>query len=114
MGVVSIGVVPMGVLSLGAVGMGVINICVVGMGIVVAGVNVMGIWNAGASSSHQHPHAASGTHTPNLYAYPSKQEALIKAKQLGCNGVHAMGSLWMPCATHPELEPPPAAQSRRP
>ena len=114
MGVVSIGVVPMGVLSLGAVGMGVINICVVGMGIVVAGVNVMGIWNAGASSPHQHHQAATRTHSPNLYAYPSKQEALIKAKQLGCNGVHAMGSLWMPCATHPELEPPPAAQSRRP
>jgi hypothetical protein len=84
------------------------------MGIVVAGVNVMGIWNAGASSPHQHHQAATGTHTPNLYAYPSKQEALIKAKQLGCNGVHAMGSLWMPCATHPELEPPPAAQSQRP
>jgi len=108
-GIISIGIVPMGVVSIG-----VINICVVGMGIVVAGVNVMGVWNAGASSPHQHHQAATGTHTPNLYAYPSKQEALIKAKQLGCNGVHAMGSRWMPCATHPELEPPPAAQSRRP
>ena len=110
MGVVSIGVVPMGVLSIGAVGMGVINACVVGMGILVAGVNVMGVWWAGVdgmgpkrlgtSSAIQHHH-----HSPqsqNLYAYPSKQAALHKAEELGCNGVHAMGSLWMPCEHHPK------------
>jgi hypothetical protein len=27
--------------------------------------------------------------------------ALQKAKALGCHGVHAMGSLWMPCEQHP-------------
>jgi hypothetical protein len=83
MGVVSIGVVPMGVLSLGVVGMGVVNACVVGMGVLVAGVHAMGIW--------QLP----------LLAYPSQQEALEKAKELGCIGAHAMGSRWMPCAEHP-------------
>ena len=110
MGVVSIGVVPMGVLSIGAVGMGVINACVVGMGILVAGVNVMGVWWAGmdgmgpkrlgggnAIHAHQH-HTREGQ---NLYAYPSKQVALQKAAELGCQGVHAMGSLWMPCEQHP-------------
>jgi hypothetical protein len=24
-----------------------------------------------------------------------------KARELGCTGVHAMGTLWMPCAEHP-------------
>jgi hypothetical protein len=109
MGVVSIGVVPMGVLSIGAVGMGVINACVVGMGILVAGVNVMGVWWAGvegmgpkrlgASSAIQDHHHS--PHGQNLYAYPSKQVALQKAAELGCQGVHAMGSLWMPCEQHP-------------
>jgi hypothetical protein len=102
MGVVSIGVVPMGVLSIGAVGMGVINACVVGMGILVAGVNVMGLWQLGAGTTAQHRH-----HDPtaragqNLYAYPSKALAQHKARELGCSGVHAMGTLWMPCAEHP-------------
>lgn len=110
MGVVSIGVVPMGVLSIGAVGMGLINACVVGMGILVAGVNVMGVWwvgidgmgpkrLGGSSAIHSHHHTPQ---SQNLYAYPSKQVALNKAKELGCNGVHAMGSLWMPCGHHPE------------
>jgi hypothetical protein len=43
-------------------------------------------------------------HSPqsqNLYAYPSKQLALEKAKKLGCQGVHPMGSLWMSCEKHP-------------
>ncbi|NDC15206.1 MAG: hypothetical protein EBZ76_08540, partial [Synechococcaceae bacterium WB9_2_170] len=33
--------------------------------------------------------------------YPSKQVALDKAKELGCQGVHPMGTWWMPCAEHP-------------
>jgi hypothetical protein len=111
MGVVSIGVVPMGVISIGAVGMGVINACVVGMGILVAGVNVMGVWWIGmdgmgpkrlGSSSAIHSHHHHSPQTRNLYAYPSKQVALQKAEELGCKGVHAMGSLWMPCEQHPE------------
>ncbi len=117
MGVVSIGVVPMGVLSLGAVGMGVINACVVGMGVLVAGVNVMGVWWAGvegmglkrlggaavaaAHHHHHHHHGQVASPSANLYAYQSKAVALQKARELGCAGVHAMGSLWMPCAHHP-------------
>ncbi len=113
MGVISIGVVPMGVLSLGAVAMGVINASVVGMGILIAGVNVMGVWWVGMDGMgpyrlgspsgqvhHQHDHSQ-GHGQPNLYAYPSREEALSKAKELGCDGVHAMGSLWMPCQEHP-------------
>jgi hypothetical protein len=99
MGVVSIGVVPMGVLSLGVVGMGVANACVVGMGVVVAGLHAMGIWSISPGNTHQHQ--GSSTAQEQLMAYPSKQLALAKARQLGCEGVHAMGSLWMPCAEHP-------------
>ena len=36
----------------------------------------------------------------NIYAYPTKFQAEIEAKKLGCVGVHKMGKLWMPCATH--------------
>jgi len=109
MGVISIGVVPMGVLSLGAVAMGVINASVVGMGILIAGVNVMGVWwvgmegmgpyRLGSPSGQVHHHHNHGQQ--NLYAYPSRDEALRKAKELGCEGAHAMGSLWMPCEEHP-------------
>jgi hypothetical protein len=113
MGVISIGVVPMGVLSIGAVAMGVINASVVGMGVVIAGVNVMGVWWAGlegmgpyrlggGQKGHGHQHGAS---QENLYAYPDRQTAEQKARELGCEGVHAMGSLWMPCQEHPESEP---------
>lgn len=112
MGVVSIGVVPMGVFSIGAVGMGVINACVVGMGILVTGVNVMGVWWVGMDGMGprrlgEAPNAihAANHHLPqsqiqNRDAYPSRQVALQKAKELGCKGVHAMGSLWMPCEEH--------------
>jgi hypothetical protein len=99
MGVVSIGVVPMGVLSLGVVGMGVLNACVVGMGVLVAGFNAMGIWSL--SPDHAHQHHSSASPKEQLLAYPSKQMALEKARVLGCDGAHAMGSLWMPCEHHP-------------
>jgi hypothetical protein len=111
MGVVSIGVVPMGVISIGAVAMGLINASVVGMGVLIAGVNVMGVWwvglegmgpyRLGGAAGRVHLHHEHQEGKPNLYAYPSKQVALQKAKQLGCEGVHAMGSLWMPCQEHP-------------
>ncbi len=114
MGVISIGVVPMGVLSVGAVAMGVINASVVGMGILIAGVNVMGVWwvgmegmgpyRLGSPSGQVHHHSRDHNHgqgQQNLYAYPTKEEALSKAKDLGCEGVHPMGSLWMPCEEHP-------------
>jgi hypothetical protein len=99
MGVVSIGVVPMGVISLGVVGMGVLNACVVGMGVVVAGVHAMGIWSLTPGSGHPHPSGMAGQQP--LLAYPSRQVALQKARELGCEGVHAMGDLWMPCSEHP-------------
>ena len=99
MGVVSIGVVPMGVLSLGVVGMGVVNACVVGMGVVVVGLNAMGIWSFSPGNGHQHHR--SGAPQEQLMAYPTKQQALEKARALGCKGVHAMGDLWMPCSLHP-------------
>ena len=98
MGVVSIGVVPMGVLSLGAVGMGVINACVVGMGVITAGINVMGLWTLSPRPVHVHHQRATEA---NLHAYRSKAVALQKAEQLGCQGVHRMGALWLPCASHP-------------
>lgn len=114
MGVVSIGVVPMGVVSLGVVGMGVLNACVVGMGVLVAGVNVMGVWWAGvegmgprrlgapAGALHQHHHPSSPAPLPpHLMAYPTREEALEQARNVGCSGAHAMGSLWMPCSEHP-------------
>lgn len=130
MGVVSIGVVPMGVLTIGAVGMGLINLCVVGMGVLVAGVNVMGVWWAGVEGmglkrlagppaviphSAGHQHGFGGDRGPkNLFAYSSKAEALRRAKILGCSGVHAMGSLWMPCAEHPSSPQPPEAPTATP
>lgn len=113
MGVVSIGVVPMGVVSLGVVGMGVLNACVVGMGVLVAGVNVMGVWwtgiegmgprrlGAAPAALHQHHQPSGGQPAGNLLAYPTREEALERARQLGCSGAHAMGSLWMPCEEHP-------------
>jgi hypothetical protein len=100
MGVVSIGVVPMGVISLGVVGMGVINAAVVGMGVVVAGVHAMGIWSLTPGNGHPH-HSGGAGQQQQLMAYPSRQVALQKARELGCEGVHAMGDLWMPCSEHP-------------
>ena len=99
MGVVSIGVVPMGVISLGVVGMGVLNACVVGMGVVVAGVHAMGIWTLTPGSGP--PHHSGGAAQQLLLAYPSRQVALQKARELGCEGAHAMGDRWMPCSEHP-------------
>ena len=101
MGVVSIGVVPMGIVSLGVVGMGVMNACVVGMGVLVAGMNAMGIWTFSPGNSHQHhQHHRNQPTQNNLTAYRSKALAQEKALELGCVGVHAMGSRWMPCAEH--------------
>jgi hypothetical protein len=100
MGVVSIGVVPMGVISLGVVGMGVLNACVVGMGVVVAGVHAMGIWSLTPGSGHRHHSIGAAQHQP--MAYPSRQVALQRARELGCEGVHAMGDRWMPCSEHPD------------
>jgi len=102
MGIISIGIVPMGVASIGVVAMGVLNASIVGMGIFSAGITTMGlkVWspeNNAIQESINHSHSPS---SKNIYAYPTKSQAEIEAKKLGCIGVHKMGQLWMPCATH--------------
>ena len=98
LGIISIGIVPMGVVSIGVLSLGV-----VGMGVVVAGLNAMGIWSFGPGTSHQHH--SSRAPQEQLMAYQSKQVALEKAGQLGCKGVHAVGSMWMPCSEHSTQHP---------
>ncbi len=102
MGIVTIGIVPMGVVSLGVVAMGVINASVVGMGIFSAGITTMGIkvWSPSRPVLDQKFDKTSSNASTNIFAYPTKSQAEIEAKKLGCIGVHKMGSLWMPCATH--------------
>ncbi len=117
MGVVCIGVVPMGVVSIGVVAMGVINASVVGMGLLCVGVSTMGVWTAGpltmglvnlagseVENSHQHhlpvSESLSSETDPRFMAYPTQEEAEAKARELGCNGAHKMGTYWMPCNQH--------------
>jgi len=64
----AIGIAPLGIISIG---------------IVVAGFKVMGIWKAGDSAQHQHNQPAAGTPNQNLYAYPSKQDALRDPSRAG-------------------------------
>ena len=102
MGIVTIGVVPMGVVSLGIVAMGVVNASIVGMGIFSAGVTTMGlkVWSPFPPSAEQTIKDEDSLPSNNIFAYPSKAKAEKEAKKLGCVGVHKMGELWMPCATH--------------
>ena len=102
MGIVTIGVVPMGVVSFGIVAMGVINASIVGMGIFSAGITTMGlkVWSPTAPSVKETITIESSLPSNNIFAYPSKEKAIQEAKKLGCIGVHKMGDLWMPCATH--------------
>ena len=102
MGFVTIGVVPMGVVSFGIVAMGVINVSIVGMGIFSAGITTMGlkVWSPTAPSVEKTINSESSLPSNNIFAYPSKEKAVQEAKKLGCIGVHKMGDLWMPCATH--------------
>ena len=102
LGFISIGIVPMGVVSIGAVAMGVLNASIVGMGIFSAGITTMGlkVWSPTAPSVEQTINRESSLPSNNIYAYPSKEKAIQEAKKLGCIGVHKMGNLWMPCATH--------------
>ena len=58
----------------------------------------MGPYRLGAQAGQIHHH---NPREKTIYAYPSREEALRKAKELGCEGGHAMGSLWMPCQEHP-------------
>ena len=101
MGIFTIGIVPMGVVSIGVVAMGVINASIVGMGIFSAGITTMGlkVWSPGPSLE-QSINNGSSPSSKNIFSYPSKAQAEKESKKLGCKGVHKMGDLWMPCATH--------------
>ena len=101
MGIVTIGIVPMGVVSLGVVAMGVVNASIVGMGIFSVGITTMGlkVWSPEGSALQQTVENSESS-LKNIYAYPTRMEAEAEAKKFGCLGVHKMGNLWMPCATH--------------
>ncbi len=103
MGIVTIGIVPMGVVSIGVVAMGVVNASIVGMGIFSAGITTMGlkVWSPENTAIQRSLNSSESSSLKNIYAYPTKLQAENEAKKLGCVGVHKMGQLWMPCATHP-------------
>ena len=102
MGIITIGIVPMGVVSIGVVAMGVVNASIVGMGIFSAGITTMGlkVWSPENNAIQESINRSHSPSSKNIYAYPTKSQAEINAKELGCIGVHKMGKLWMPCATH--------------
>ena len=102
MGIVTIGVVPMGVVSLGVVAMGVVNASIVGMGIFSVGITTMGlkVWSPSGPVVEQRIDKVDSVSSHKIYAYKTKAKAEKEAKKLGCIGVHKMGELWMPCATH--------------
>ena len=102
MGIITIGIVPMGVVSIGVVAMGVVNASIVGMGIFSAGITTMGlkVWSPENNAIQESINRSYSPSSKNIYAYPTKSQAEIEAKKLGCIGVHKMGPLWMPCATH--------------
>ena len=96
MGIITIGIVPMGVVSIGAVAMGVFNASIVGMGIFSAGITTMGlkVWSPENHAIQESIHRTNSPSSKNIYAYPTKAQAKINAKKLGCVGVHKMGKLW--------------------
>ena len=102
MGIVTIGIVPMGVVSIGVVAMGVVNASIVGMGIFSAGITTMGlkVWSPTGPAIEQQVDRDGTLPSKNIFAYPTRALADAEAKKLGCLGVHKMGKLWMPCATH--------------
>ena len=104
MGIVTIGIVPMGVISIGVVAMGVVNAAIVGMGIFSAGITTMGlrVWSPENIPVQESLNSSNSSSSKNIYAYPTKSQAESEAKKLNCMGVHKMGNLWMPCASHPK------------
>ncbi len=102
MGIVTIGIVPMGVVSIGVVAMGVVNASIVGMGIFSAGITTMGlkVWSPENAAIQESFNSSNSSSSKNIYAYPTKSQAMQEAKKLGCIGIHKMGELSMPCATH--------------
>ena len=95
MGIVTIGIVPMGVVSIGVVAMGVVNASIVGMGIFSAGITTMGlkVWSPNDTAVQQSINSSNSSSKKNIYAYPTKSQAEMEAKKLGCIGVHKMLSL---------------------
>ena len=102
LGYISIGIVPMGSVTIGIVPMGVINASIVGMGVFSAGITTMGlkVWTPIGPNIEQSTKQNNSSDSMNIYAYPTKAKAIEEAKKLGCKGIHKMGDLWMPCATH--------------
>jgi len=102
MGIFTIGIVPMGVVSIGVVAMGVVNASIVGMGIFSAGITTMGlkVWSPENNAIQESINRSNSPFSKNIYSYPTKSQAEMEAKKLGCVGTHKMGKLWMPCATH--------------
>ena len=102
LGYISIGIVPMGIVTIGIVPMGVINASIVGMGVFSAGITTMGlkVWTPIGPNIEQSTKKTNSSDSINIYAYPTKAKAIEEAKKLGCKGIHKMGDLWMPCATH--------------
>jgi len=105
MGVVSIGIVPMGVFSVGAVAMGIVNLSIVGMGIISSGITTMGVWEySPRQGSHNHkeesiflkPQTNNSTKEGPMF-FKNKLDAEKMAEKINCEGVHKMGSYWMPC-----------------
>ena len=82
--------------------MGVVNASIVGMGIFSAGITTMGlkVWSPEGASLEKIMENPDSSSSQNIYAYPTRSQAESEAKKLGCLGVHKMGRLWMPCATH--------------
>ena len=102
LGFISIGIVPMGVVSIGLVAMGVVNASIVGMGIFSAGITTMGlkVWSPDNIAIQESLNSSNSSSLKNIYAYPTRSQAESEAKKLGCVGIHKMGKLWMPCASH--------------
>ena len=102
MGIITIGIVPMGVVSIGVVAMGVVNASIVGMGIFSAGITTMGlkVWSPENNAIQESINRSYSPSSKNIYAYPTKSQAMQEAKKLGCIGIHKMSELWMPCSTH--------------
>ncbi|MFL0768246.1 MAG: hypothetical protein AB8E74_11000 [Prochlorococcus sp.] len=121
MGVVSIGVVGMGIINAAVVGMGLLAVGVSTMGVWTAGPISMGLIDlnrpAGQSAHQHHGHHTKAADSPGpglpqmgpledaaldprFSAYETREEALAAASEIGCEGVHQMGTHWMACDQH--------------
>ena len=106
MGIVTIGIVPMGVVSKGVVAMGVINASIVGMGIFSAGLTTMGlwVWSPEHTAIEKSLNSSNFSGLKNNLFFETQSEAKRRAKELKCHGTHKMGSKWMPCGAHVNID----------